>query len=267
MVISSNISADRSARLLADSTSTLSKSLGRLSSGFRIVSPEDDAAGLAQTIKFDAQIHRNAAAVANLANAISFAQTQDGYLQKVQEAVDRMGEIAILAQDGTKTDDDRANYDAEYQKLFDFIYDVGTRQFNGINLFGTSGLTVTTDSDGSAFTMEEVDYDGDVALALNLLDVRTTTNALTALNTIKDVIGNIATDRAKIGANLARLTNTMESLSVHNENLQQANSRIKDADVAQESTQFARANILLQSGTAMLAQANAIPQSALRLLG
>jgi flagellin len=267
LVINSNISAARSVRLLADSASTLSKSLSRLASGSRIVSPEDDAAGLAQTIKFDAQLHRNEAASTNLANAVSFSQTQDGYLQKVQKAVDRMGEIAVLAQDATKTDGDRANYDSEYQKLYDFVYDIGTKQFNGVDLFGTSGLTVTTDSDASAFTMEAIDYDGDIALALDLLDVTSTTNALTALNTIKDVVQSIASDRAKIGANIARLTNTMDSLSVHSENLQQANSRIKDADVAQESTQFARANILVQSGTAMLAQGNTLPQAALRLLG
>src|SRR5206468_5786406 len=110
MVINTNISAQSSARLLSESSSMLAKSLARLSSGSKIVSPEDDAAGLAVSMRFDAQINRTTAAKNNVANGISFSQTQDGFLQKVGKALDRMSELSILAQDVTKTDADRTLY-------------------------------------------------------------------------------------------------------------------------------------------------------------
>jgi flagellin len=125
MVINTNISAANGARLLAESTSSLQKSLARLSSGSKILDPEDDAAGLAVSMRFDAKINRNNAAVSNIGNAISLNQTRDGYLQKVQKALDRMSELAVLAQDSTKTDD-AGIVDKEFQSLGSFITD--TRQ-------------------------------------------------------------------------------------------------------------------------------------------
>src|SRR5512140_2881826 len=113
MVINTNISAQNSAQLLAESSSKLSKSLARLSSGSKLVSPEDDAAGMAVSLRFDAQISRTTAANSNIGNAISLNQTQDGFLKKVGKALDRMGELAVLSQDVTKTDTDRALYNAE----------------------------------------------------------------------------------------------------------------------------------------------------------
>src|SRR5512139_3823602 len=128
MVINTNISAQSSARLLSDSSANLSKSLSRLSSGSKIVSPEDDAAGLAVSMRFDAQINRVAAANANVGNAISFNQTQDGFLQKVGKALDRMSELSMLSQDVTKTDADRALYNAEFTKLGGYINDLATKK-------------------------------------------------------------------------------------------------------------------------------------------
>jgi len=110
MVINTNVSAQTSARLLGESSSALAKSLARLSSGSKIVSPEDDAGGLAVSTRFDAQINRISAASNNVSNAISFNQTQDGFLKKVTKALDRMSELAIMAQDVTKTDTDRGLY-------------------------------------------------------------------------------------------------------------------------------------------------------------
>ena len=267
MVINTNIPALTSARLLGASTSQLAKSMARLSSGARIVSPEDDAAGLAQSINFDSQINRNTAANSNVQNAISFSQTQDGFLQKVQKTLDRMSELSVLAQDVTKTGEDRSNYSTEFEHLFDFIYDAAAKQFNGVKLFATTGLEVTIDSDATTFGMTPIDLDGDVTFILFGLSVDTADNAFVALNTIKGAIENLAGDRAKVGSNIARLNMTSEALGILNENLAAANRRIKDVDVAQESTAFARNSILTQSGTAMLAQANVLPQSALRLLG
>src|SRR5438552_5083399 len=114
MVINTNLSALSSARLLADSSSMLAKSLARLSSGSKITSPEDDAAGLAVSLRFDAQINRTAAANNNVGSAISFSQTQDGFLQKIGKALDRMSELSILSQDVTKTDTDRSLYNSEF---------------------------------------------------------------------------------------------------------------------------------------------------------
>lgn len=261
MVINTNISAQNSARLLSESNSLLSKSLSRLSSGSKIVSPEDDAAGLAVSMRFDAQVNRISAANNNIGNAISFSQTQDGFLKKVSKALDRMSELAILSQDTTKTDSDRSLYDAEFQTLNSYISDLSGKQFNGVSLFGGTGLAVTTDDNTGKYTMTSVD--ATLGVTGNVTSVGTAATALTA---VKTAIDDLAKDRANVGANISRLTFTSEQLGVLKTNIMAANSRIKDVDVAEESTQFARYNILVQAGTAMLAQANATPQSALRLL-
>jgi flagellin len=266
MVINTNTAALSGARMLSESSSALNKSLARLSSGSRIVSPEDDAAGMAVSARFDAQINRIAAANANVGNAISFSQTQDGFLKKVGKALDRMSELAVLAQDVTKTDDDRALYNAEFTTLGAYVDDVATKTFNGVDLFDGTALDVTTDEDGNTFSMNAVDLGGATYTTATGSTVDTAANAATALTNVNAAIDQLSADRANIGANMARLTSTSEQLSVLKDNISAANSRIKDVDVAQESTQFARYNILVQAGTAMLAQANATPQSALRLL-
>lgn len=266
MVINTNISAQSSSRLLSESSSLLSKSLARLSSGSRIVSPEDDAAGLAVSMRFDAQINRINATKVNVTNAISFNQTQDGFMMKVSKALDRMSELSILAQDVTKGDEDRDLYQKEFAKLGDYIDDLATKDFNGVSLFTGNALSVTIDSDGNTFSMDGVDLAATAYTDATAGDVSTTAGAAAALVDVKAAIKQLATDRATVGANMARLNYTNEQLGVLRDNLTAANSRIKDVDVAEESTQFARYNILVQAGTAMLAQANATTQSALRLL-
>jgi flagellin len=267
MVINTNTSAQSSARLLSDSSANLSKSLSRLSSGSKIVSPEDDAAGLAVSMRFDAQVNRVAAANANVGNAISFNQTQDGFLQKVGKALDRMSELSMLAQDVTKTDSDRALYNAEFTKLGGYINDLATKKYNDVNLFDGVSLSVTTDSDGTAFTNVGVDLVAGAAYTTATAStVDTVGNASTALTNVKAAVTQLAVDRANIGANISVLGSYSSQLGVLKDNLTAANSRIKDVDVAEESTQFARYNILVQAGTAMLAQANTNPQSALKLL-
>jgi flagellin len=244
----------------------LSKSLARLSSGSKIVSPEDDVAGQAVSTRFDAQISRIGAAKNNIANAVSFSQTQDGFLKKVSKAFDRMSELSILAQDVTKTDADRTLYNAEFSTLSSYITDLATKDYNGISLFAGANKDVTIDSDGNKFTMTGVDMQATSYASALSADVTTLSNAASALTTVKEAIVQLTKDRATIGANVARLNSTSEQLGVLNDNLAAANSRIKDVDVAQESTAYARFNILVQAGTAMLAQANSQPQSVLRLL-
>src|ERR1041385_4546496 len=143
MVINTNISAQTGARLLSDSSNMLAKSLARLSSGSKIISPEDDAAGLAVATRFDALVSRTKAASANIGNAISFNQTQDGYLKKVSKALNRMSELSILAEDATKTDSDRALYNAEFSTLGAYIDDVAGRDFNGVQMFDGTALDIT----------------------------------------------------------------------------------------------------------------------------
>lgn len=268
MVINTNLSALSGANALAQSSSMLAKSLQRLSTGSKINSPEDDAAGLAVSMRFSAQINRIQAANDNVSNAISFSQTQDGFLQKVNDALNRMSELAISAQDVTKTDADRGQYQLEFSTLQAYITDVAGKDFNGVSLFSSTTLSVTTDGDTGKFSMTSVNLGtGNVNSALaTSVSIGSTTAASSALDTVKNAIDALATFRADIGANIARLTMTGDQLGVLKQNLSSANSRIADVDVAQESSQFARYNILVQAGTAMLAQANASPQSALRLL-
>ncbi len=263
MVINTNSGAIRGSRMLAESTGRLNKALARLASGSKLVEPQDDAAGMAVTAKFDAQINRNSSVQNNLTSALSYSQTQDGFLQKVGKALDRMSELATLALDTTKSSGDKANYNTEFTDLANYISDIGLKDFNGVSLFSGTGLSVTKDSDGNTWTIN--------ASALNGSDVTTVIGTFTAttanaVSTLKTAIESVATHRAKIGANIQRLQFTQEQVGILNENLAASVSRIKDVDVAEESTQYARYNILVQSGTAMLAQANLLPQNALRLL-
>jgi flagellin len=266
MVINTNISAQNGSRLLAESSSMLAKSLARLSSGSKITSPEDDAAGLAVATRFEAQIGRLGAAGANVGNAISFNQTQDGFLKKVAKALTRMSELSILSQDVTKTDSDRDLYNAEFTTLGGYIDDIATKDFNGVSLFDGASLDVTIDGEGTTFGMNGVDLTDAAYTGATSATIDTISNAGTALTSVQDAINQLASDRANLGANISRLNSTGEQLSIVKDNLSAAASRIQDVDVAEESTNFARFNILVQAGTAMLAQANQTPQTVLRLL-
>ncbi len=269
MVISTNIQAQINANNLSATQTRLNKSLARLSSGSRIVQPADDAAGLAVGSRIDAQVNRIQAAKYNVSNAVSFVQTQHGYIQKIAKALDRMSELAILAQDGTKTDADRALYQKEFTQLQEYITSAATKDFNGVSLFSSSSLEVAIDSEGDAFAMAGIEmatppYSLTTDSAQS--NVTTTAGAALALTNIKTAITRLSEDRATIGAYQTRLNYTSEQLTVSKENLMAASSRIQDTDVAEESTEFAKQNILMQSGTAMLAQANQLPQAVLRLL-
>lgn len=244
----------------------LAKSLSRLSSGSRITSPEDDAAGMAVSMRFEARINRTAAAQANVGNALSFSQTQDGFMKKIGKTLDRMSELAVLAQDVTKTDSDRTLYNSEFSTLAAYITNTASKDFNGVSLFTSTALSVTSDGDAGTFSMSGVNLGASAYTTATASTVTSASNAATALTNVQAAITQLATDRATVGANMARLTYTNEQLGVLKDNLAAANSRIADVDVAEESTQYARYNILVQAGTAMLAQANTVPQSALRLL-
>ncbi len=269
MVINTNVQAKANADNLQATQARLAKSLARLSSGSRIVQPADDAAGLAVASRMDAAIHRIQAAKYNVSNAVSFVQTQHGYMQKIGKALDRMSELAILAQDGTKTDADRALYNKEFEQLQEYMGSAATKDFNGVSLFSGEALEIAIDADGDTFSMTGIQMDigdYDTAMDKTATSVGTTAAAATALASIKLAITQLSEDRAIIGSYQTRLNYTAEQLTVSRENLTAASSRIQDTDVAEESTEFAKENILVQSGTAMLAQANQLPQNVLRLL-
>ena len=268
MVINTNLSAQNAATLLMQSQSNLSNSLQRLSSGSKITSPADDSAGLAVSMKLNAQISRIDAASNNVNNAISFSQTQDGYVQQVNSAFSRMSELSVLAQDVTKTTSDRALYQQEYAALGSYINNVATKDFNGVSLFNGVQLNVTTDSEANTFGMKGIDLSHNTSYtnATTNEDITSIAGAMKALTDVKKAISQLASDRANIGSNEESLSYYGNQLSTLKNNLSAANSQITDVDVATESTRYAKENILVQTGTAMLAQANSLPQSVLKLL-
>jgi flagellin len=283
MVINTNINAINSTRNLNNSQAMLSRSLARLSSGSKIVKPSDDAAGLAVSEKLEAQNARITAATTNVQNAISYVQTADGFLKSMNKVLTRMSELTAMARDVTKNTDDIALYDAEFQalrqQLADTIGDgssVPLGTFNGISLFGpnTTGLVVTIgESPDHTMTIGDIDLrdaTGDVwTLVSGLLTTPPVSLSVTDSSVGATVVGavqQIATERATLGAAQSRLEVASAQLQVQYENLEAAISRIRDVDVAEEATHMAKAQILVQSGTAMLAQANSNPQSVLRLL-
>lgn len=268
--ITSNLVADNTSRILSAAFVRLRETVARLSSGSKLSSPSADPAGLAQFAKFDAQISRLDAVDVNVGNAISFAQTQDGTLQVVQQAVDRIGELTIRAQDPTLTDSDRANFQAEVTQLQDFVNDATGQTFNGQPLFSASGFQVTTDSDGSSAALAAINLGasgssggiGDLAS----VSVATSAAAASALDTVKTATDNLSKLRANVGANLQRLNVTSETAAISQQNLLEAASRLNDVDFAQESTELGLSGLLVQSGTANLVRANLLPQSTLSLV-
>ncbi|MDP6905763.1 MAG: flagellin, partial [Verrucomicrobiota bacterium] len=200
-----NVGAIRGSRMLHESSTQLNASLARLASGSKIVQPQDDAAGLAVAAKFDAQIARNKSIQNNLSSALSYSQTQDGFLGKVSKALDRMSELATLALDSTKSSSDKSNYETEFTDLRSYISDIGTKNFNGVSLFNGTGLAVTKDSDAATWSLNASTLNGsDVQTIVGFAGqvsafAATTANAVA---TLKTAIESVATHRAKVGANI-----------------------------------------------------------------
>jgi flagellin len=263
VVINTNYAATAAANNLAASNSMLQKSLNRLSSGSKIVSPSDDAGGLAVSMKLSAAATRSGAAITNVGNSVSYLQTQDGAMKVTGKILDRISELRILYQDPTKNGSDKANYDAEFLQLQAQLGSIAAEKFNSVNLFANALLTQVSEDGSQNVTLSAKDLAADPGV--------TAINAALSLNTVTQVnvdaaIQGVATMRANNGAEQSRLGFATELLTVNKSNLEAANSRIVDVDVAEESTQLARWNILVQSGTAMLAQANSSASMALKLL-
>ena len=269
VVINTNYSATVASNNLASSNAMLQRSLNRLSSGSKIVTPSDDAGGLAVSMKLSAAAKRQGAVASNIGNAVSFLQTQDGALKVTGKVLDRMSELKTLYADPTKNSSDLANYDSEFTALKDQLTSLTSEKFNGVALFGTGSLSVATTEDGSsssAVSLAGRDLSSTGAGIGALQGSGVSDLAAIDLSDITDAIQNVATMRAANGAEQSRLGFASELLTTNKANLEAANSRIIDVDVAQESTQLARWNTLVQAGTAMLAQANGSAQTALRLI-
>jgi len=267
VVINTNYAATVASNNLAASNASLQKSLNRLSSGSKIVSPSDDAGGLAVSMKLSAAARRSGAASSNIGNTVSFLQTQDGVLKVAAKVLDRVSELKTLYVDPTKNTSDLANYDAEFTQLQSELSSLAGETFNGVALFGSSTLTTKVSEDASQSVTVSAKNLSNTASGVGTISA-TTVTTLTGISlaNITSAIQNVATMRANNGAEQSRFGFASEVLTVNKANLEAANSRITDVDVAEESTQLARWNVLVQSGTAMLAQANQSAQVALRLI-
>ena len=264
VVINTNASASYASMNLTKSSDLLQKSLARLSSGSRISSPSDDAGGLAVSNKLVAAIRRTDASAVNVSNALSFLQTQAGSLKSAAAVLDRMSELGTLAGDVTKSSSDIANYCTEYVNLALELNKLTSDSFNGIKLFSDAAgsLTVYLSEDGVQ-TMN-IDQANLFSTFSGVTDLSSVTGG--TISNVTASIQSLATLMANNGAQASRLQFALDSLNVNKVNLEAANSRIYDVDVAAETTKLARANILVQSGAAMLSQANAASQIALKLL-
>jgi flagellin len=261
-VINTNIASLNTQRNLNTSQSALNSSLQRLSSGLRINSSKDDAAGLAIATRMDAQIRGQTVAIRNANDAISFAQTAEGGLAKQTDALQRMRELAVQSANGTNSSGDQANLDAEYIQLTAEVTRLGTAtKFNGSAVFGTTATTFQVGADTTDTISVTAVTSGTISGSVSSAAAATT--AITALDTALTAVN---TTRATLGAVQNRFESVVSNLQVSVENQSAAKSRIMDADFAAETSKLTRGQILQQAGTAMLAQANSLPNGVLALL-
>ena len=266
-VINTNTAALRAQNGSRVANQSLQQAMERLSTGKRINSAKDDAAGLAIASTMTSQIRGMNQAIRNANDGISFAQTAEGALGEVTNMLQRIRELAVQSASGTYSDDDRANLQAEVTELSAQIDDiVANTKFNGVTVFGSSDVTVdvqTGSNSGDVTTLTVTGFDVSDATASDISDA---SGADTALGDVDDALKAVATTRASLGAGQSRLESVVNNLANQVTNLSDARSRIEDADFSAETTNLARSQILSQASTAMLAQANQSQQDVLSLL-
>lgn len=274
MRINNNVAAINAQRNLLATGMSLSKSVERLSSGLRINRASDDAAGLSISEKLRSQVRGLAQAMRNAQDGISMIQTAEGALNEVHSMLQRMRELAVQAANDTLATQDRAAINAELQALGAEVDAIRSRtRFNGKTLLdgsvGAANLQIGANaSDTLTVSFSDVSI-STLSLTTPLSDFNTTqsvANAQALITAVDAAVNSVSTTRSSFGATQNRLEYTVANLGVAQENTVAAESRIRDADFAYETVQFTKAQILQQSGTAILAQANAIPQSVLTLL-
>jgi len=276
MSVNTNVTSLNAQRNLSGTQSSLSVSMQRLSSGLRVNSAKDDAAGLAISERMSAQVRGMNVAIRNANDGISLAQTAEGALGKVGDSLQRMRELAVQARNGTNSGTDKDSLDKEFQQLGSEITRVlGGTTFNGISIIGASagakdfqiGANTTT-NDKITVTTTDMTADASItAVTSEKIDSTQSTLALgDVIDKIDGAIDKVNSERAMYGAVQNRFDSVISNLQTSVENQSAAKSRITDADFAQETSNLSRAQILQQAGTAMVAQANQLPQQVLSLL-
>jgi len=269
--INTNISALNAWKNLSVTDNLMGKSLEKLSSGFRINRAADDAAGLAISEKMKAQISGLRQGARNAQDGISLIQTAEGALNETHSILQRMRELAEQAASATMSNEDRTQIQAEVTELLSELDRIASStKFNGQALldgsFDAMEFLIGTDTAVDTFTVSIGNMDS-ATLGVDAVSIATQADAKTAVGLIDTAIDDVSTQRATLGAYQNRLEHTINNLNTAAENLAAAESRIRDVDMALEMATFTRHQILLQAGTAMLAQANMKPQSVLKLLG
>ena len=275
MYINTNVSAINAHRNLGLNNTTMSKSMEKLSSGYRINRAADDAAGLAISEKMRYQIGGYNQAISNAQDGISLIQTAEGALTEVHSMLQRLNVLANQASNGTLDDTDRNKIQLEVTALTSEIDNIASNlKFNGINLLsGPAGGAASSVAFQVGFESNQTisvslgSGTSVAALGLTGLSVASASAAQSAISAIQTAISTVSQRRAEFGAVQNRLEHTINNVGVNAENLSASESRIRNADMAKEMTEFTRRQILVQAGTAMLAQANSVPQNVLRLLG
>ena len=271
MTINTNLVSLNAQRNLTTSQSSLATSMQRLSSGLRVNSAKDDAAGLAISERMNAQVRGMNVAIRNANDAISMSQTAEGALGKVGDMLQRMRELAVQSANATNGTGDRANLDAEYQQLgTEVVRTLANTKFNGLAILGAdAGAQVFQVGANAGDTVTVTTTQLDTAASItNATGGNVTSAALasTALGNIDTALDAINGARATYGAVQNRFESVIANLQVAAENQAAARSRIMDADFAAETANLSRAQILQQAGNAMVAQANQLPQQVLQLL-
>ena len=270
--INTNLASLTAQRNLGSITGNLQGSYARLSSGMRIATAADDAAGLGISEKMRSQIRSYDVASRNAQDGISMVQTAEGAMNEVSNILNRMRELAVQSSNGTLSASDRATIDTEFVALRDEIDRVANlAEFNGINLADGSTATATIQvgigtSADDTITINFQDMTTS-NLSINALQADTSANAQSAITALDTAIDDINTSRGELGATQNRLQSSYASIRNVHENLSAAESRIRDVDVAKETATLTKNNIMQQAATSVLAQANQQPQLALSLLG
>ena len=266
-VIGTNIAALTAANASNSASSALQTSIQRLSTGKRINSAKDDAAGSAIAASLTSQIKGQSQAIRNANDGISLAQTADGALGEVTNIVQRIRELAVQSASGTYSNTDRTNLQTEVTQLQGQLSDITSKtNFNNVTLFGTSDVTVSIQTGSGATDKVSLTIKGIDLSAVGSIAIGTASGATSALTTLDTALASVNTTRASIGAGESRLSSVVNSLTSSVTNLTAARSQIEDVDFSTETTNLAKSQILSQASTAMLAQANQSQQSVLSLL-
>jgi flagellin len=270
--VNTNVVSINAQRNLANVTNRLAGNFARLSTGLRIATAADDSAGLAISERLRAQIRSLEQAKRNANDGISFVQTAEGALNEVSSILTRLRELSIQSANGSVSGADRDTLDEEFQSLISEIDRIGrSTEFNGVKLLDGStstvsfqvGAGVTTGIDSITFSLAPA---LSTTLSLSTLDIGSGGSPTLAITNIDAAINTVSSLRGSLGAIQNRLGSTINNLAIQVENISAAESRIRDVDVAYETAQLTRNNILQQSSIAVLVQANAQPTSALTLL-